>query len=222
MRQAECRVAESLAGKVPVVQPRALSSESVNYLRKHKVHLPSISAFVLNGFMDLNNKKPVWGVTRLLPSLDRAWQRSPRRREAVSVEGGSSRTEFPRRLSLPVRVYRRLPRFLRVWIALATGFGCELRSFWLRTRLRYERGYGRYPVPFLPSCYLAPSGDYREDMRSRACMSDIESFLSERPWATVVDQEVYRDGWLAGAEWSVRNPLLARERQAVTPDSSFT
>jgi hypothetical protein len=55
--------------------------------------------------------------------------------------------------------------------------------------------------------------------RTHACTADIENFVSDHPWATMVDVEIYRDAWVLGALWGERN-FCKPERQNSAQDTS--
>jgi hypothetical protein len=67
-----------------------------------------------------------------------------------------------------------------------------------------KRRYYIYGLDLGPYIQQTPDGPRNFYTRTRACISDIESFVAVHPWATMVDVEMYRDAWVKGAEWSIR------------------
>ena len=43
------------------------------------------------------------------------------------------------------------------------------------------------------------------NMRTLACIANIENFLSAHRWATTILVQVHLDAWVKGAEWSENN-----------------
>ena len=84
------------------------------------------------------------------------------------------------------------------------GFAVELRSLIHRMELLRKRRYYIYGLDLGPYIQQTPDGPRNFYTRTRACISDIESFVAVHPWATMVDVEMYRDAWVKGAEWSIR------------------
>jgi hypothetical protein len=86
---------------------------------------------------------------------------------------------------------------------LTQEYRLELNSSFHRIALRSSK----YPLVLKVHlvCHASLSGHPEECIRMRDCTSNIESFAASRPWATVIDWAVFRDGWEAGAQWSVSN-----------------
>ena len=105
--------------------------------------------------------------------------------------------------SLRKRVRRLLSGSL-YHLPLLRGFLLELRSLVCRMVLRYERRCYLYGFSVGP-LHQIEGGHLCWNTRTRACILDMKSFEASRPWATMVDWEVYRDGWVKGAEWAERN-----------------
>lgn len=94
------------------------------------------------------------------------------------------------------------------WEPTLYGFAVESRTFLYRIGLRCRRRYRYYRTfGFSAGPYLEfPEGQPpRRNRRTNACIVDIRRFVETHPAATFVDVELYRDAWLAGAEWVVRN-----------------
>ena len=86
-------------------------------------------------------------------------------------------------------------------------FLLELRSFLHRIVLQCKRccyldGLSVGPAAEDQTISLQPGG---RNIRTRACSESIDSFAAARPWATMVDFEVYRDAWVRGANWAESN-----------------
>ena len=140
-----------------------------------------------------------------LPKASPSLQGQNKRLESLPSQvnlpkNGLSRNRLSRWLSL-LKVGELLRTGLRR-MPLLYGFLLESRSLVYRMKLRRKRRYNVYGLVLGPCLQLTPTEGLCMNMRSLACISDIESFLSERPWATIVDQEVYQDAWVKGAEWA--------------------
>ncbi len=118
------------------------------------------------------------------------WYRSERVRQRNESHGRSFLLEGVHHLRLG------LHRF-----ALLRGFLLELRSFLYRIALRCKRRYDLYGLDVGP-LQQTEAGHLRWNTRTRACSEDIKSFAASRPWATMIDLEVYRDAWARGAGWA--------------------
>lgn len=88
-------------------------------------------------------------------------------------------------------------------MALLQGCGADLRTAFCRMECRFDA------VPFVYSHVFGPcfQADYAKGIlhintRTRASMTDTESFQKERPKATVFDEEIFHLGWEAGAKWA--------------------
>jgi hypothetical protein len=79
-------------------------------------------------------------------------------------------------------------------------------------KLRYK-AYFFYVGPFEQDT----SGHREPNIRTHACIWCIRSFVSDHPWATILDLESYRDAWQAGAEWAEHNSCrVEREKRDAT------
>ena len=79
----------------------------------------------------------------------------------------------------------------------------ELRSLLYRMKVLRKRRYYIYGLDLGPYIQQTPDGPRNLYTRTRACIDSIENFVEGHPWATMVDIEIYRDAWVAGAEWSI-------------------
>lgn len=78
----------------------------------------------------------------------------------------------------------------------------EMHSLMHRMALRRKLRFGSY---FL---YISPEemAECRQpNTRTHSYMRDMRSFSERHRWATLPDLEMYRDAWLAGAEWGESN-----------------
>jgi len=98
---------------------------------------------------------------------------------------------------------RRFP-LLRVFLL-------ELRSLVYRIGLQYKRRYDLYGLDLGPLHETLSDGHLRWNTRTRACSLDMQSFEASRPWATMLDWEVYQDAWVKGAEWGENNSCNSRQ-----------
>jgi hypothetical protein len=81
---------------------------------------------------------------------------------------------------------------------LVLGFVAEMHSLLHRMALRRRLRSASYFLSIPPEEMaerLAPH------TRTHAYMQDMRNFVARYPWATILDLEMYRDAWLAGAEW---------------------
>lgn len=127
--------------------------------------------------------------------------------------------------SFAARVFLRL-RWDRHRLALLRVFLRELRSFLHRIVLQYKRCYYRDGLDVGPAAAdqtISPQPCGR-NIRTRACSESIESFAVARPWATMVDFEVYRDAWAEGANWAENNICKSEHQKLAleTPDGPKT
>jgi hypothetical protein len=99
------------------------------------------------------------------------------------------------------------------WFPLVYGFLLEFRSLLHRMALRRERRYDLYGLDVGPCHQIGTDGRLRLNTRTRACNSDIESLAAGRPWATIIDLELYRDAWVKGAEWGDRSLYSYKSEQ---------
>jgi hypothetical protein len=105
------------------------------------------------------------------------------------------------------------------WMALWHQFLSEMRSLLRRIVLQYKRRGDPYILIVDLRRPTDQEGDLLVHMRRRACISDIESFVASRRWATMIDLEIYRDAWAKGEKWSNRN-LRTSEPEKLSRESS--
>ena len=91
------------------------------------------------------------------------------------------------------------------WTPLGYGVAVELRSLIRRIQFRSKRRYHVFGLDLGPFHQTASDGHLELNTRTRACTRDIESFVAARPWATMVDVEMYREAWVRGAAWGESN-----------------
>lgn len=89
--------------------------------------------------------------------------------------------------------------------SLVHGFLLETRSYYLRIVWRLRIRPDIFPGRGLPALQKLPDGYWTENIRTRACMMDIESLLAGLPWATILDCRAMVDAWNSGAEWALCN-----------------
>ena len=80
-------------------------------------------------------------------------------------------------------------------------FLSECRSFLHRSYIVWTNT-DTHRVPMGAAYLASPSGRSYRNIRSLACIQDIERISSNRPWDTPLDWVAYRDAWDAGAEWA--------------------
>ena|ERR1700728_3531376 len=95
--------------------------------------------------------------------------------------------------SLPGPLHASLYRF-----PLAYGLVEELHSLLHHMALRWKLRFGSYFLYISPEEMLERR---QPNTRTHSYMRDMRSFAERHPWATILDLEMYRDAWLAGAEW---------------------
>jgi hypothetical protein len=106
---------------------------------------------------------------------------------------------------------------------LLHGFVLEIHNLVHRMGIRYKRRFGAFHLYieglFPKEATLHP----QPHTRGRYCMFDIRKYGQRNPWATILDLETYRDGWLAGAEWAVGNSYKATlgnlQNSSANPDT---
>lgn len=93
------------------------------------------------------------------------------------------------------RCLRHLQKYPRLRMFLS-----ECRSFLCRTYIVLT-STDTHRVPTGPAYLEGQSGRVFRNIRSLACIRDIERISSNRP-STPLDWSAYRDAWEAGAEWA--------------------
>ena len=81
----------------------------------------------------------------------------------------------------------------------------EVRSLIFRIGLQLGKRRQFHLVDLGAACHPDQNGLLSECIRVRDCSADTESFAASRPWATIIDWQVFREGWEAGAQWSRDN-----------------
>jgi hypothetical protein len=122
----------------------------------------------------------------------------PSRRERIQM----LRYRATRVLRREYREYRLLLRLIR------SEMGSLLSRIALLCRvprgLLYGLDLGRASQPS-PTEYPVPH------IRTRACSDHIKTFCNSHPWATLIDENLYRDAWYAGTQWGACNPDSCNE-----------
>jgi len=103
-------------------------------------------------------------------------------------------------------------------VPLLRVFSLELRSFVYRMGLQYKRRFDLFGLDVGP-LHQNEAGHPRWNTRTRGCTLDMKSFLASRPWATMIDLEVYRDAWGRGAEWG-EHSSCKQEKEVPAQESS--
>src|ERR1017187_2946448 len=98
---------------------------------------------------------------------------------------------------LPARLDATLRRF-----PLAYGFVVEMHSLIHRMAARSQLRFAAY---FLEVSESEMVERLSPNTRTHSYMRDMRSFSERHPWATILDLEMYRDAWQAGAEWGACN-----------------
>ena len=81
----------------------------------------------------------------------------------------------------------------------------ESRSFC--GRIGVVRGGMRY-VEVGRGWEMTPTGHLVSCTRTRARTSDIQQMLSSRPWASLVDLQIFLEGWDRGERWASQEHIL--------------
>lgn len=100
------------------------------------------------------------------------------------------------------------PRLLyRVLVRMPLAFGCalEMHSLLHRIAIRCRRRSETFFLLFSSVRQRKDQPHPEANIRRRACIRDIESYVAQHPWATILDLEIYRDAWQAGAAWAESN-----------------
>jgi hypothetical protein len=143
-------------------------------------------------------------------------------RDRYMGRSGNDRSDTEHRVpSISEELSWPLHQCLKRWAAVY-GFALELRSFLHRISLRGERRYDLYGLDLGPFHEAAPDGRLRWNTRTHACTRDIENFVERRPWATMVDLEIYRDAWASGAEWADSNSCSSAQHSLSQEPSVVT
>jgi hypothetical protein len=93
------------------------------------------------------------------------------------------------------------PRLFCAWIvARLHELLSEARSLVGRMKTRRERQH--YLVTVGPAWVTDPTQRLVPCTRTRARTTDIQEMLSNRPWASLVDLEIFLEGWDRGEKWA--------------------
>lgn len=134
---------------------------------------------------------------------------------SVVVRSAHPKDTAEKRHGPPSRIYQVLFEALRTCPRLRM-FLSECRNFLHRSRIVLTNN-DTHRVPMGPAYLETHSGRLFRNIRSLACMRDIERISSNRP-STPLDWIAYRDSWEAGAEWAVsilNSGTLDSEHQAL-------
>jgi hypothetical protein len=87
---------------------------------------------------------------------------------------------------------------------LARTLRLEIGSFLSRIRMVLDTQMYRRGVVWDPACRIALNPE--ECQRAQdASNQDMRNLSSARPWLTLVDAEIFVQGWQRGAEWHARS-----------------
>jgi hypothetical protein len=102
-----------------------------------------------------------------------------------------------------LRAARFAPRLLAAWIVVRLReLLSEARSLVGRMKTRREKQH--YLVTVGPAWVTDPTKRLAPCTRTRARTTDIQEMLSNRPWASLVDLEIFLEGWDRGEKWGYR------------------
>ncbi len=144
------------------------------------------------------------------PKAKRLPSANPRqsRHRSYPDDKSHSRDDLRRKESRGRLIVQEVGALLRLGLRrmpLVYGFALELRSLLHRMRIRCKRRYDVYGLDLGPFHQTSIDGHLEVNTRTRACTQDTENFADRHPWATILDLEMYRDAWLAGAAWAESN-----------------
>jgi len=140
-------------------------------------------------FRDRHIKGPRWG---------RRWSETVVPPDEAERDGHQG-TEFPdwvgKTLSLARRGFWSLSQCTH-------GILSETRSLVPRILFRLKKNLDSCGVDLGTSHQTHPSGHPVPSTRTRARIHDTQCMLSNHPWATLVDLEIFLEGWEKGARWA--------------------
>jgi hypothetical protein len=84
---------------------------------------------------------------------------------------------------------------------LLQGFLLEFRSLVHRMKLRRKTPLDADSLVFGPYFEKSLDGYSGVCRRTLACMRDTERFVTNRPWVTTIDAQMFVDAWEQGAGW---------------------
>jgi hypothetical protein len=88
----------------------------------------------------------------------------------------------------------------------------ELRSLAHRMEFRRKAPLDAEHLVFGPYFERGSDGGYRGCRRTLACMNDTERFVTNRPWVTTIDAQMFANAWEQGAEWMQNNACTQSEK----------
>jgi hypothetical protein len=80
-----------------------------------------------------------------------------------------------------------------------------MRSLIQRIKLRRKAPLDADNLVFGPYFEKSSDGYSGVCRRTLACMHDTERFVTNRPWVTTIDAQMFVDAWERGAEWVSSN-----------------
>ena len=129
---------------------------------------------------------------------------------ALSKDALKDNRHAPYRAPFLKRLPFGLPRFLRAYTLWQ-----EFRSFLQRTETRLTAGK-KLGIDMGPEWELDICGNLRLCNRTQIRIQDTEKAFVNRPWATILDYQLFLVGWDAG----VRFGLRSRDSYTEQPSSS--
>lgn len=110
----------------------------------------------------------------------------------------------PMSTSSPLRRIQRiladsLIREVPAWGWRLRALGCECRNFLHRIGSIRQSPIYREGLEIGSEYHSIPWEDFRPCTQTRGCSADIEWLYKVRPWITLVDAEIFLEGWKRGA-----------------------
>jgi hypothetical protein len=103
----------------------------------------------------------------------------------------------------------RVGQRVRGWLyqrELAYGILRESYSLIHRIRIVFQRNpYGVFGVPLGPTWKQSSTGHLERCTETQGRMMGMQSLFAKRPWASLVDLQLYLEGWDKGVEWARRS-----------------
>src|SRR5271170_3406845 len=90
---------------------------------------------------------------------------------------------------------------------------CSAEAIWNRASASALSARGHWKtkqrtVDFGPALQTFPDGSYKAESSTQARIRSIDSLLATRPWADIVDMQIFLDGFDAGEQWGRCRPDL--------------
>src|SRR5947209_19625825 len=130
----------------------------------------------------------------------------PVRSDALQRERSEKRGLVGRHLG---RCLARVGQRVRGWLyrrELAYGILRESYSLIHRIRIVFQRNpYGVFGVPLGPTWKQSSTGHLERCTETHGRMMGMQSLFAKRPWASLVDLQLYLEGWDKGVEWARRS-----------------